>query len=129
MLTTLKTIGVQLTVDDFGTGYSSLSYLRQFPVDAFKVDQSFVHEISTRADDAAIVSAVISMGNSLKKRVIAEGVETREQMDFLTNEGCEEAQGFYFNRPMVPDQLAGLLEDSVSHLVPNCRAPRHSGPC
>ena len=119
MLKALKEIGVQLTVDDFGTGYSSLSYLRQFPIDALKVDQSFVHEISSRTDDAAIVSAVISMGNSLKKRVIAEGVETREQLDFLTAEGCEEAQGYYFNRPMVANQFAKLLEAGVSHMTPN----------
>jgi len=119
MLKALKEIGVQLTVDDFGTGYSSLSYLRQFPIDALKVDQSFVHEISSCADDAVIVSAVISMGNSLKKRVIAEGVETREQLDFLTAEGCEEAQGYYFNRPMVANQFAKLLEAGVSHMIPN----------
>ena len=119
MLKALKEIGVQLTVDDFGTGYSSLSYLRQFPVDSLKVDQSFVHEISSDKDDAAIVSAVISMGNSLKKRVIAEGVETREQLNFLTAEGCEEAQGYYFNRPMVADQFAKLLEAGVSHMIPN----------
>jgi diguanylate cyclase (GGDEF)-like protein len=119
MLKALKVIGVQLTVDDFGTGYSSLSYLRQFPVDSLKVDQSFVHEISSQRDDAAIVSAVISMGNSLKKRVIAEGVETREQMDFLTAEGCEEAQGYYFNRPMAANQFVKLLEASISHMIPN----------
>jgi diguanylate cyclase (GGDEF)-like protein/PAS domain S-box-containing protein len=110
MLKSLKNIGVQLTVDDFGTGYSSLSYLRQFPVDSLKVDRSFVHEISSKSDDAVIVSAVISMGNSLKKRVIAEGVETREQLDFLTAAGCEEAQGYYFNPPMVAEQFATLLE-------------------
>jgi PAS domain S-box-containing protein len=110
MLKSLKNLGVQLTVDDFGTGYSSLSYLRQFPVDSLKVDRSFVHEISSKSDDAVIVRAVISMGNSLKKRVIAEGVETREQLDFLTAAGCEEAQGYYFNPPMVAEQLAALLE-------------------
>jgi diguanylate cyclase (GGDEF)-like protein/PAS domain S-box-containing protein len=119
MLKTLKAIGVNLTVDDFGTGYSSLSYLRQFPVDSLKVDQSFVHEISSQRDDAAIVSAVISMGNSLNKRVIAEGVETREQLEFLTAEGCEEAQGYYFNRPMAANQFAKLLEAGVSHMIPN----------
>jgi EAL domain-containing protein (putative c-di-GMP-specific phosphodiesterase class I) len=114
MLKSLKNIGVQLSVDDFGTGYSSLSYLRQFPIDALKLDQSFVQEISSTSTDAPIVSAVISMGNSLKKRVIAEGVETREQMDFLTAQGCEEGQGYYFNPPMVPDQFAALLVSDVS---------------
>ena len=110
MLKALKSIGVQLAVDDFGTGYSSLSYLSQFPVDSLKVDQSFVQEISSKANDAVIVSAVISMGNSLKKRVIAEGVETREQLEFLTTAGCEEAQGYYFSAPMVAEQFAALLE-------------------
>jgi len=110
VLKSLKSIGVQLAVDDFGTGYSSLSYLRQFPIDSLKVDQSFVHEISSKSEDSVIVSAVISMGNSLNKRVIAEGVETREQLDFLTAAGCEEAQGYYFNRPMVADQFASLLD-------------------
>jgi diguanylate cyclase (GGDEF)-like protein len=113
MLQALKSIGVQLAVDDFGTGYSSLSYLRQFPIDSLKMDQSFVHEISSKADDAVIVSAVISMGNSLKKRVIAEGVETREQLDFLTAAGCEEAQGYYFSAPMEADEFATLLEARV----------------
>jgi diguanylate cyclase (GGDEF)-like protein/PAS domain S-box-containing protein len=113
MLQALKSIGVQLAVDDFGTGYSSLSYLRQFPIDSLKMDQSFVHEISSKSDDAVIVSAVISMGNSLKKRVIAEGVETREQLDFLTAAGCEEAQGYYFSAPMEADEFATLLEARV----------------
>jgi len=113
MLKALKDIGVQLAVDDFGTGYSSLSYLRQFPIDSLKMDRSFVHEISGKFDDAAIVSAVISMGNSLNKRVIAEGVETREQLDFLTAAGCEEAQGYYFSAPMVADEFAALLEARV----------------
>jgi EAL domain-containing protein (putative c-di-GMP-specific phosphodiesterase class I) len=113
VLKALKNIGVQLAVDDFGTGYSSLSYLRQFPIDSLKVDQSFVHEISSKTEDSVIVSAVISMGNSLNKRVIAEGVETREQLDFLTAAGCEEAQGYYFNRPMVAEQFASLLEGTA----------------
>jgi diguanylate cyclase (GGDEF)-like protein/PAS domain S-box-containing protein len=110
MLQSLKDIGVQLAVDDFGTGYSSLSYLRQFPIDSLKVDQSFVHEISSESGHAKLVSAMISMGNSLKKRVIAEGVETREQLDFLAAAGCGEGQGYYFNRPMVADRFATLLQ-------------------
>lgn len=118
-LQSLKDLGVQIAVDDFGMGYSSLNYLREFPIDAFKIDQSFVHEISSNPSDTAIVTAVIGMGNTLKKRVIAEGVETKEQLDFLRASGCEEGQGFYFNQPMVPDQFAKLLEASVSHMIPN----------
>jgi diguanylate cyclase (GGDEF)-like protein/PAS domain S-box-containing protein len=118
MLKALKCIGVRLTVDDFGTGYSSLSYLRQFPIDSLKVDQSFVHEISSHADDGAIASAVISMGSSLRKRVIAEGVETREQLDFLTAEGCQEAQGFFFSYPVAAGACATMLAAGVLRLVP-----------
>ena len=110
----LKSLGIQLAVDDFGTGYSSLSYLRAFPVDVLKIDRSFVHEISTRPNDAAIVSAVIGMGAIMRKRVIAEGVETRAQCDFLEKHGCEEAQGFYFHEPMMPEQLALLLENTAA---------------
>ena len=110
MLKSLKDIGVQLTVDDFGTGYSSLSYLRRFPIDSLKVHQSFVHEISSKSDEAPIVSAAIGVGNSLKKRVVAEGVETREQLEFLTDAGCEEAQGYYFSPPMAAGSVAALLE-------------------
>jgi diguanylate cyclase (GGDEF)-like protein/PAS domain S-box-containing protein len=109
MLQSLKAIGVQLTVDDFGTGYSSLSYLRQFPIDSLKVDQSFVREIPWKSDGAVIVRAVINMGNSLNKRVIAEGVETLEQVHFLTHAGCEEGQGYFFEHPMEADQFAALL--------------------
>jgi diguanylate cyclase len=105
----LKEIGVQLAVDDFGTGYSSLSYLKRFPVDALKIDQSFVHEITSSHHDATIVSAVISMGRNLNQRVIAEGVETREQLLFLRAEQCEEGQGYYFGRPVSAGEFAALL--------------------
>jgi diguanylate cyclase (GGDEF)-like protein/PAS domain S-box-containing protein len=106
----LKAIGVRLAVDDFGTGYSSLSYLTRFPIDALKLDQSFVHDIGSSSNDAIVVSAVISMGKSLKHKVIAEGVETREQLAFLQHHGCDEGQGHYFSRPVVPQQFAKLLE-------------------
>jgi diguanylate cyclase len=105
----LKMLGVQLAVDDFGTGYSSLSYLKRFPVDALKIDQSFVHEITSSHHDATIVSAVISMGRNLNQRVIAEGVETREQLLFLRAEQCEEGQGYYFGRPVSAGEFAELL--------------------
>jgi diguanylate cyclase (GGDEF)-like protein len=100
-LAKLKAIGVRLAVDDFGTGYSSLSYLTRFPIDALKLDQSFVHDIIDRSDGAIVVSAVISMGKSLKHRIIAEGVETLEQLAFLQAHGCDEGQGYYFSRPVV----------------------------
>jgi diguanylate cyclase (GGDEF)-like protein/PAS domain S-box-containing protein len=114
VLHALKTIGVQLAIDDFGTGWSSLSYLRHFPIDALKVDKSFVQEITSGSGAAPIVSAVISMGKSLNHRVIAEGVETRAQLAFLQAEGCGEGQGYYFSRPLVAQQLARVLETGMS---------------
>jgi EAL domain-containing protein (putative c-di-GMP-specific phosphodiesterase class I) len=105
----LKALGVRLAIDDFGTGYSSLSYLRRFPIDALKVDRSFINEISSGAEGAPIVSAVISMGKSLKHRVVAEGVETREQLAFLKAQQCNEGQGYYFSHPLLPDRFAELV--------------------
>jgi sensor c-di-GMP phosphodiesterase-like protein len=96
-------------VDDFGTGYSSLSYLTQFPIDALKVDQSFVRQIAGARESSPIISAVISMAKGLKHRVIAEGVETLAQLTFLRAEHCEEGQGFHFSRPLPPSQFAGLI--------------------
>ena len=110
VLHSLKALGVKLAIDDFGTGWSSLSYLRDFPIDALKVDKSFVQEITGDAKPAAIVSAVISMGKSLKHRVIAEGVETPEQLAFLRREDCEEGQGYYFSVPLAAQDFARLLE-------------------
>jgi len=115
----LKAIGVRLAVDDFGTGYSSLSYLTRFPIDALKLDQSFVRDITADSDDAIVVSAVISMGKSLKHRVIAEGVETLEQLAFLQARDCDEGQGYYFSRPIVAQQFAKLLEAGISATVCN----------
>jgi diguanylate cyclase len=110
VLQELKAMGVRLAIDDFGTGYSSLSYLRQFPIDTLKVDQSFVQQIEGGTDEASIISAVISMGRSLKHRVIAEGVETTEQFAFLKAHGCDEGQGYYFSRPVTAPQCAKLIE-------------------
>jgi len=113
VLKTLRAKGVQLAVDDFGTGYSSLSYLRKFPIDALKIDQSFVRQIGSTPDDTSIVTAVISMGRSMKLRVVAEGVETREALEFLQAHLCDEAQGYYFSRPVLPQQFARLLKSGI----------------
>jgi len=113
-LQTLREIGVQVAVDDFGTGYSSLSYLSKFPIDALKIDQSFVRRLNSSEHDAIIVKAVIGMARSLKLRVVAEGVETLEQLAFLRAHHCDEAQGYYFSRPVPPQQFAKLLETGIS---------------
>jgi diguanylate cyclase (GGDEF)-like protein/PAS domain S-box-containing protein len=114
ILTALRDRGVQVAVDDFGTGYSSLSYLRKFPIDALKIDQSFVGQITTVPDETIIVKAVIGLGRSLKLRVIAEGVETQEQLAFLQAHQCDEAQGYYFSRPVLPQQFAKLLKSGIT---------------
>jgi EAL domain-containing protein (putative c-di-GMP-specific phosphodiesterase class I) len=113
ILQTLREIGVQVSVDDFGTGYSSLSYLRKFSVDALKIDQSFVRQISAAGDDTAIVTAVIGMARSLKLRVVAEGVETLEELALLRAHQCHEAQGYLFSRPVLPQQFASLLRTGI----------------
>jgi diguanylate cyclase (GGDEF)-like protein len=112
-LQALADLGVKLSVDHFGTGYSSLGYLRRFPIGTLKIDQSFVNKMTTNEDDSAIVSAVIGMGKSLKKRVIAVGVETSEQCAILLAQHCDEGQGYYFGRPMAADALARLLQTGV----------------
>jgi diguanylate cyclase (GGDEF)-like protein/PAS domain S-box-containing protein len=117
VLRALKTLGVQLAIDDFGTGWSSLSYLRSFPIDVLKVDKSFVQEITSGSPVAPIVSAVINLGKSLNHRVIAEGVETRDQVAFLQAEDCAEGQGYYFSRPLVAQQFARVLETGDLQVV------------
>ena len=114
VLHALTDLGIKLVIDDFGIGYSSLSYLRQFPIDTLKIDQSFVRRMTTNPDDAAIVSAVIGLGKSLKLRLIAEGVETPEQHAFLLAQNCDEGQGYYFGRPVGAEILAGLLQTGIS---------------
>ncbi len=113
ILETVRAQGIQIAVDDFGTGYSSLSYLRRFQIDALKIDQSFVGEITTADSDASIVTAVISMARSLNLRVVAEGVETLAQSTFLRSHECDEAQGYYFSRPVPSDRFTTLLVDGI----------------
>jgi diguanylate cyclase (GGDEF)-like protein/PAS domain S-box-containing protein len=115
----LKALGVRLAVDDFGTGYSSLSYLTRFPIDTLKLDQSFVRGIAAGSSDTIIVSAIISMGKSLKHTVIAEGVESREQLVFLQSLGCDEGQGYLFSQPIAAQVFARLLETGISATAPN----------
>ena len=117
ILKSLRAKGVQLAVDDFGTGYSSLSYLKKFPLDALKIDQSFVRQITTAPDETTIVTAIISMGRSLKLRVVAEGVETHDELAFLQDHQCDEAQGYYFSRPVLPQQFAQLLKTGMRETV------------
>ncbi|MGC1441041.1 MAG: EAL domain-containing protein, partial [Burkholderiaceae bacterium] len=105
MLHKLKTLGVRLSIDDFGTGYSSLRYLKQFPIDALKVDRCFVQEVNDSPADAAIVKSVINLAHNLHLRVIAEGIETQDQFDFLHDNACDEAQGYLICSPLNISEL------------------------
>jgi diguanylate cyclase (GGDEF)-like protein/PAS domain S-box-containing protein len=115
VLRSLKDLGVKLALDDFGTGYSSLSYMKRFPIDALKIDQSFIRDMTTDTEDASIVSAVINMGRSLHMRVVAEGIQTRDQLTFLQHRQCPEGQGYYFIPPIPALQLTTLLKARGSH--------------
>ena len=110
ILEALKQLGVKIAIDDFGTGYSSLSYLLRFPIDVLKIDQSFVSDLTNDADAAAIVVAIISLAHSLRLKVVAEGVETIEQLWFLRANGCDQMQGYYFSRPVTAEKFAVVLQ-------------------
>lgn len=112
ILLQLKSVGVSLALDDFGTGYSSLSYLKHFPIDVLKIDQSFVRDIGEPNGNSIIVDAVIAMGNSLGKRVVAEGIEGEDQLRFLSERNCSEGQGYFFSRPLAASDCTKLLESN-----------------
>jgi EAL domain-containing protein (putative c-di-GMP-specific phosphodiesterase class I) len=117
-LTGLRALGVSIAVDDFGTGYSSLSYLKRLPVDRVKLDQSFVRDLTTSSDDAAIASAVIAMAHSLTLEVVAEGVESQEQLAFLRRQGCDAMQGYLVSHPVASQEFVQLLEQGNALPVP-----------
>mgnify|MGYP000970943852 CR=1 FL=1 len=109
-LTDLKVRNILLSIDDFGTGYSSLSYLKNFPVDRIKIDQSFVNQLTQQESDASIIKAIIAMGHSLQLTIVAEGIETLEQLEFLKRHHCDEAQGYYLGRPMDAEAFSNCLD-------------------
>ncbi|HEY3700076.1 MAG TPA: EAL domain-containing protein [Spongiibacteraceae bacterium] len=120
-LTAIKQLGVRIAIDDFGVGYSSLAQIKHFPIDTLKVDRSFIRDLPENFEDSAITKAIIAMGKTLSLRVVAEGVETLEQENFLRDNACDETQGFYFSRPVTADKFAKLLHDHIAspHLKSN----------
>ncbi|MBI4990316.1 MAG: EAL domain-containing protein [Rhodocyclales bacterium] len=115
----LKSVGLKIALDDFGTGYSSLSYLKRFPIDHLKIDRAFVRDVTSEPDDAAICLAVIGLAHNLKLKVVAEGVETEAQMNYLRTHGCDEIQGFYFSRPLPATEFAQLLTQHKVFALPS----------
>lgn len=114
MLGMIKNLGVRFSMDDFGTGFSSLGYLKKLPIDIVKIDQSFVRDIATDRNDAAIVAAITAMARQLELKVIAEGVETKEQLEFIRAHQCDAVQGYYFSRPVAENEMSALLERGIS---------------
>jgi EAL domain-containing protein (putative c-di-GMP-specific phosphodiesterase class I) len=109
VLDSIQSRGVQLAIDDFGTGYSSMSVMKRFPIDTIKIDRSFVRDLPQNSEDKAIAQAIISMGKALGLTIVAEGVETVEQEQFLRDHACDEIQGFLFSKPVAPEDIAELL--------------------
>jgi len=122
VLQSLRDMGAVISIDDFGTGYSSLNYLKRFPVDKLKIDRSFVTDIGHHADNAAVVKAIVNLGHSLGTRVNVEGIETREQLDFIIAHGVDEAQGYYFSRPVPAEDFARLVRESSPYCM-TCETP------
>ena len=121
MLDKSKSIGVQIAIDDFGTGYSSLAYLKRFPIDTIKVDRSFIRDIPSDSGDMKITRAIIAMAHGLRLKVVAEGVETVDQLKFLRAQRCDAVQGYFLYRPLPEDEVADVLKlnrlDCVAHLA------------
>ena len=109
-------MGIRISLDDFGTGYSSLSYLKNFPIDVIKIDRSFVMDLSNSEQDRSIVDAIISMSKALNLKIIAEGVETLSNAKFLEEKQCDQAQGYYFSRPLSAVELEEILKSGKKHL-------------
>ncbi len=106
----LRELGLSFSIDDFGTGYSNFAYLKRFPIDSLKIDQSFIRDLTIDPNDAALVKAIIGMAHGLGIKTIAEGVETREQKEFLLAHGCDLMQGYYFSHPLLPEAFTALLD-------------------
>jgi len=111
----LSEMGILVSVDDFGTGYSSMSYLRRLPIDKLKIDRSFINEIAARPDDASIVQAIVSLAHSLRLKVVAEGVETAEQLEFLRNLACDQYQGYFFSKPLPAPAFEALMRSDQAN--------------
>jgi EAL domain-containing protein (putative c-di-GMP-specific phosphodiesterase class I) len=121
-------MGVRLAVDDFGTGYSSLAYLAQFPLDVLKIDQSFVRDVVDRSDVACVVSAIVGLAHSLDLTVVAEGVESQAQLEFLRALGCEEIQGYLYSRPLAASDFEELLRNDQEKPFPGFEDANTAGP-
>jgi EAL domain-containing protein (putative c-di-GMP-specific phosphodiesterase class I) len=125
----LKKMGIKIALDDFGTGYSSLSYLKSFPIDVLKIDQSFIREMTVESKDARLTSAIIEMGHSLGQKIIAEGVETEQQLEYLTHRGCDIIQGYFFSKPLPTQDMTNLLaKEAQRHLTSSQRKALPSSP-
>lgn len=125
ILEELHAMGVHLSIDDFGTGYSSLAYLKRMPIDTLKIDRSFVQDIIANKSDAAVVQTIIAMAHNLDLRVVAEGTETAEQVDFLRNQRCDETQGFYFSKPLPPAEIRCMLSHCYCFALPEAASSEH----